>query len=78
MQTDGWGVCLVVVDALLLIETLAKVIPIYNREGEQMAAMEETIKARPTPIHGMLNGGEELEGEVVGGEGVQIELPRWH
>lgn len=51
-----------------------KVIPTFDREGEQIATMEETRKARPILICKRLKGGEELEGEALGGEGVQMEL----
>ena len=54
------------------------VIPILNREGEQIATMKETAKARPTLICTRLKeaDGEEvkIEGEVLGGKGVQMEL----
>ena len=36
--------------------------------------MKETRKARPTLICERLKGGEEMEGEVLGGKGIQMEL----
>ena len=51
-----------------------KVIPILNRGGDQIATMRETLKARPTLICMRLNEGEEMEGEVLGGKGIQMEL----
>ena len=59
---------------------LGRVIPIFNREGEQIATMKETVRARPTLICGRLKyvdedeGGGEVEVEVLGGKGIQIEL----
>ena len=63
-----------------------RVIPIYNRDGQQIATMEETLKARPTLVCGRLAGtdGVEgmtveekeygMEGEVLGGKGISMEL----
>ena len=51
-----------------------KVIPILNREGEQIATMRESLKAKPTLICEALNGPEEMEGEVLGGKGISMEL----
>ena len=51
-----------------------KEIPILNREGEQKATMRESLKARPTLICEGLNGPEEMEGEVLGGKGISMEL----
>ena len=57
-----------------------RVIPIFNREGEQIATMKETVRARPTLICERLKyadeneDGGEVEAEVLGGKGIQIEL----
>ena len=51
-----------------------KVIPIYNREGQQIATMRETLKARPALVCDRLNGVERMEGEVLGGKGISMEL----
>ena len=51
-----------------------KKIPILNREGEQIATMQESLKARPTLICKGLNIREEMEGEVLGGKGISMEL----
>ena len=62
-----------------------RVIPIYNRDGLQIATMQETIKARPTLVCGkrgtdgveerMMEGKEDvMEGEVLGGKGISMEL----
>ena len=49
-------------------------IPILNREGEQIATMQESLKARPTLVCKGLNDGGEMEGEVLGGNGICMEL----
>ena len=54
-------------------------IPILNKKGVQIATMRETEKARPTLICTRLHeadthGKEGLEGEVLGGKGVQMDL----
>ena len=51
-----------------------KEIPILNREGEQIATMRESLKARPTLVCKGLNEHEEMEGEVLGGKGISMEL----
>ena len=51
-----------------------KEIPIVNREGEQIATMRESLKAKPTLICEALNGPEKMEGEVLGGKGISMEL----
>lgn len=51
-----------------------KVIPIFNRKGDQIATMQETAKARPTLICERLGDAHMVEGEVLGGKGVQMEL----
>lgn len=57
-----------------------RVIQILNREGDQIATMKETTRARPTLICKRLKdvegngGGEETEAEVLGGKGIQMEL----
>ena len=57
-----------------------RVIQIYNRAGEHIATMKETIRARPTLICERLKdanedeGGGEAKAEVLGGKGIQIEL----
>ena len=57
-----------------------RVIQIFNRAGEQIATMKETIRARPTQICERLReanvneGGGEVEAEVLGGKGIQMEL----
>ena len=51
-----------------------KQIPILNREGEQIATMQESLKARPTLVCKGLNDGGEMEGEVLGGKGISMEL----
>ena len=51
-----------------------KEIPILNREGEQIATMRESLKARPTLVCGGLNVPEEMEGEVLGGKVISMEL----
>ena len=57
-----------------------RVIQIFNRAGEQIATMKETVRARPTLIFERLKyadedeGGGEVEAEVLGGKGIQIEL----
>ena len=57
----------------------AGAIPILNKKGVQIATMRETKKARPTLICTRLHGAdthgvEGLEGEVLGGKGVQMDL----
>ena len=55
-------------------------IPIFNREGEQIVTMKETVRARPSLICERIKyaneneGGGEVEAEVLGGKGIQIEL----
>ena len=49
-------------------------IPILNREREQIATMRESLKAKPTLICEALNGLEEMEGEVLGGKGISMDL----
>ena len=51
-----------------------KQIPIMNREGEQIATMQESLKARPTLVCKGLNDGGGMEGEVLGGKGISMEL----
>ena len=57
-----------------------RVIQIFNRAGEQIATMKETVRARPTLICERLReadeneGGEEVGAEVLGGKGIQMEL----
>ena len=57
-----------------------RVIQIFNRAGEQIATMKETVRARPTLICERLKesdenkGGDESEAEVLGGKGIQMEL----
>ena len=51
-----------------------KQIPILNREGEQIATMQESLKARPALVCKGLNDGREMEGEVLGGKGISMEL----
>ena len=51
-----------------------KVIPIYNREGQQIATMRETLRARSTLVCDKLNGVEKMEGEVLGGKEISMEL----
>ena len=57
-----------------------RVIQIFNRAGEQIATMKETVRARPTLICERLKGSDENEGggeakaEVLGGKGIQMEL----
>ena len=57
-----------------------RLIPIFNRDEEQIATMKETVRARPTLICERLKhadgdeGGEEVEAEVLGGKGIQMEL----
>ena len=51
-----------------------KEIPIVNRVGEQIATMRESLKARPTLVCERLNGLEEMEGEILGGKGISMEL----
>ena len=63
-----------------------RVIPIFNRDGQQIATMQETTKARPTLVCSRLAGadgvneadqkGNEnvLEGEVLGGKGISVDL----
>ena len=50
-----------------------KIIPIYNRVGEQIATMVENGKARPTLVYEKYNGPAE-EGEILGGKGITMEL----
>ena len=60
------------------VPRLEGVIQIFNRVGEQIATMRETSKARPTLICKRFKGADavdsEVEGEVLGGKGVQMEL----
>ena len=53
-------------------------IPILNKCGEQIATMRETKKARPTLICSRVKEAEvgecDLEAEVLGGKGIQMEL----
>ena len=49
-------------------------IQILNRKGNQIALMRETSKARPTLICKRVKEVEEMEGEVLGGKGIQMEL----
>ena len=57
-----------------------RLIPIFNRDEEQIATMKETVRARPTLICERLKyadvdgDGGEVEAEVLGGKGIQIEL----
>ena len=56
-----------------------KVIPIFNRDGRQIATMQETSKARPTLVCGRLARIDEVEGRSVKGvkkgvmEGEELE-----
>ena len=54
------------------------VIPILNKEEVQIATMRETAKARPILIFTRLQGadaeGSDMEGEILGGKRVQMEL----
>ena len=54
------------------------VIPILNKGGVQIATMRETTKARPTLVctrlHEVDSHGGDMEGEVLGGKGVQMDL----
>ena len=51
------------------------VIPIFNRDGKQIATMRETTKARPTLICTRMEECEyEMEGEALGAKGVQMDL----
>ena len=54
------------------------VIPILNKSGVQIATMRETKKARPTLICSRLQEADVkenvMEGEVLGGKGVQMDL----
>ena len=53
---------------------LGKVIPIMNRGREQKATIRETLEARPTLISTRLDENEDMEGEVLGGKEIQLEL----
>ena len=51
------------------------VIPILNKQGKQIATMKETAKARPTLICTRVKEAqEEMEGDILGAKGVQMEL----
>ena len=51
-----------------------KLIPILNKEGQQIATMRETLKGRPTLVCLELNVPGEMKGEVLGGKGISMEL----
>ena len=51
-----------------------KKIPIYNKMGERIATILENEKARPTLICEKYHGAAHLEGEVLGGKGITMEL----
>ena len=55
-----------------------KQILIRNKEGQQIATMQESLKARPTLVCKGLNVREEMEGEmegeILGGKGISMEL----
>ena len=51
-----------------------KVFPILNQKGKQIATMRETSKARPTLICERVTEAGKMEGEVLGGKGIQMEL----
>ena len=51
-----------------------KKISIYNKVGEQIATILENEKARPTLVCEKYHGAAQLEGEVLGGKGITMEL----
>ena len=51
-----------------------KKIPIYNKVGEKIATILENEKARPTLVCEKYHGAAQLEGEVLGGKGITMEL----
>ena len=51
-----------------------KQIPIYNKDGNQIATMEESLKARPTLVCVGANADVGVKGEVLGAKGISMEL----
>ena len=51
-----------------------KKIPIFNKVGEQIATILENEKARPTLVCDKHHRAERMEGEILGGKGITMEL----